>query len=96
MISDKVSKLPLGKGQGLIDETMNHCANFAGDRFDVVSWAILNQLNSIFIWMDRLEWVNVAMAADVKKKWRLSGIGWRSGRNHGRGNRAEKDERRAR
>ena len=69
MISDRVSKLPLGKGQGLIDETMNHCANFAGDRFDVVNLSnILDRLNFIYVWMDRVEWEGIAAAATAEKQ----------------------------
>ena len=75
---------------------MNHCANFAGDRFDVVNLShIFNRLRFIFIWMDRVEWEDIAVAAIAKKKWRRSGIGWRSGRDHGQSNRTEEDARRA-
>ena len=76
---------------------MNHCANFAGDRFDVVNLSnILDRLNFIYVWMDRVEWEGIAAAATAENKWRRSGVGWRSSRNHGQSNRTEENARRAR
>ena len=76
---------------------MNHCANFAGDRFDVVNLSnILDRLNFIYVWMDRVEWEGIAAAATAEKTWRRSGVGWRENRNHGQSNRTEENARRAR